>query len=106
MASFQSQVPAATLKEALAAPRLNRDMAEAAKPMPNFKSTPGGPNDTPLTFWATWTLDSRPRRIALLLDDAQEEYRSLMPPRVLSRLCDLVAAARAAGAVSLWSHRR
>ncbi|EOD14092.1 hypothetical protein EMIHUDRAFT_451855, partial [Emiliania huxleyi CCMP1516] len=30
-----------------------------------------------------------------------EEYRSLMPPRVLSRLCDLVTAARAAGAVSL-----
>ena len=76
MASFQSQTPAVTLKEALAEPRLNRDLEEAAKPMPNFKSTPGGPNDTPLTFWATWTLNSRPRRIALLIDDAQEEYRA------------------------------
>ena len=60
-AYFQSQSPALTLKEALAAPRLNRDMDEAAKPMPNFTKTAGAPNDMPLTFWATWTLPSRPR---------------------------------------------
>ena len=78
--AFQSQIDALVLKEALSKPRKNRDMVEAAKPMPNFKCTPGGPNDTPLTFWATWTLPSRPRRIALLLDDAQEEYRAYAEP--------------------------
>jgi nicotinamidase-related amidase len=100
--SFQSQVPAVTLKEALAAPRLNRDMAEAAKPMPNFKSTPGGPNDTPLTFWATWTLDSRPRRIALLLDDAQEEYRSYAAP-IIDNMAKLVEVFRAKDCPIMWS---
>lgn len=75
MAYFQSQAPALPLKEALAEPRLNRNLTLAEEPMPNFRSTPGGKNDTPLTFWASWTLKSRPRRIALLLDDAQEEYR-------------------------------
>ena len=74
--AFQSQVDAKVLKDALSEPRVNRDMREAVKPMPNFSSTPGGPNGTPLTFWANWTLESRPRRIALLLDDAQEEYRA------------------------------
>ena len=29
----------------------------------------------PLAFWASWDLNDRPRRIALLLDDCQEEYR-------------------------------
>ena len=71
MAFFQSKKPALNLKEALEEPRENRDMNLAKEPMPNFSSTPGGPNGCPLTFWASWTLNSRPRRIALLLDDAQ-----------------------------------
>ena len=50
-------------------------MDEALKPMKNFKSTPGGPHDMPLSFWASWNLADRPRRIALLIDDSQEEYR-------------------------------
>ena len=102
MAFFQSQVPAKTLQEALAAPRLNRDMDLAKEPMPNFRSTPGGPNDCPLTFWATWTLRSRPRRVALLLDDAQEEYRAYAAP-IISNLAKLVAAFRARGAPVVWS---
>lgn len=101
-AYFQSQQPAKTLKEALSEPRLNRNMAEAAKPMPNFKSTPGGPNDTPLTFWATWTLPSRPRRIALLLDDAQEEYRAYAEP-ILDNMAMLVKTFRAKGCPIVWS---
>jgi hypothetical protein len=42
--------------------------------MPNFSSTPGGPNDTPLAFWAVWELGSRPRRVALLMDDVQVDF--------------------------------
>ena len=64
-----------TLKEALKKPQKNRDMDKALKPMKNFKSTPGGPHDMPLSFWASWNLADRPRRIALLIDDSQEEYR-------------------------------
>ena len=64
-----------TLEEALEEPRKHRDMRIAHEAMPNFKSTPGGPNDCPLSFWASWELNSRPRRVALLLDDVQEEYR-------------------------------
>ncbi|MDA3937867.1 MAG: cysteine hydrolase [Spirochaetia bacterium] len=64
-----------TLKEALQEPRKNRDMDQALMPMENYSSTPGGPNDQPLSFWASWNLKDRPRRIALLLDDCQEEYR-------------------------------
>lgn len=65
-----------TLKEALAEPQLtHRDMKLALEPMPNFKSTPGNKNDVPLSFRASWELNSRPRRIALLMDDCQEEYR-------------------------------
>ena len=101
-AHFQSQESALVLKEALAEPRLNRDMAEAAKPMPNFKSTPGGVNATPLTFWATWTLNSRPRRIALLLDDAQEEYRAYAEP-IIGNMSSLVEVFRAKECPIVWS---
>ena len=65
-----------TLEEALSQPQLkHRDMKIALEPMPNFKSTPGNKNDLPLSFRASWELNSRPRRIALLMDDCQEEYR-------------------------------
>ena len=101
-ADFQSQSPALTLKEALAAPRLNRDMDEAAKPMPNFTKTAGAPHDMPLTFWATWTLPSRPRRIALLLDDAQEEYRAYAEP-IIANMTSLVNEFRAKGCPIMWS---
>ncbi len=66
---------ALTLKEAIIKPCQNRDMGLALKPMENYSKTPGGPNDMPLSFWASWQLADRPRRIALLLDDCQEEYR-------------------------------
>lgn len=65
-----------TLEEALQQSCRHRDMQLATKPMPNHSRTPGGPNETPLAFWAAWDLEDRPRRIALLLDDCQEEYRS------------------------------
>ncbi|MEO1094431.1 MAG: isochorismatase family protein [Cyanobacteria bacterium J06638_28] len=64
-----------TLEEALKQPRKYRDTALALQPMDNHSSTPGGPNGQPLSFWAAWNLADRPRRIALLLDDCQEEYR-------------------------------
>lgn len=102
MASFQSQVPALTLSEALDQPRANRDMQLANEPMPNFKSTPGGPNDCPLTFWANWTLASRPRRIALLLDDAQEEYRPFAE-KIIPNMTKLVDAFRAKKCPIMWS---
>ena len=47
-----SATPALALEAAVSAPRLNRDMALAAQPMPNFSSTPGGANGVPLAFWA------------------------------------------------------
>ncbi len=43
--------------------------------MGNHSKTPV--NQTPLAFWAAWDLNDRPRRIALLLDDCQEEYRPM-----------------------------
>jgi len=64
-----------TLEEAVAEPRKHRDMDLAMEPMHNFSSTPGGPHGQPLAFWAAWELEDRPRRIALLVDDCQEEYR-------------------------------
>jgi hypothetical protein len=64
-----------TLEEALQEPRKHRDMDLALQPMDNHSKTPGGPNGQPLSFWAAWNLADRPRRIALLLDDCQEEYR-------------------------------
>ncbi|CAB9501586.1 Isochorismatase, hydrolase [Seminavis robusta] len=66
-----------TLAEALELEELpHRDKVLAAEPMPNFSSTPNGPNGgLPLSFWAAWQLNDRPRRVALLLDDCQEEYR-------------------------------
>ncbi len=64
-----------TLKQGLQQPRKYRDLDLALQPMDNHSKTPGGPNQTPLAFWAAWDLQDRPRRIALLLDDCQEEYR-------------------------------
>lgn len=96
-----------TLKEALAQPRKHRDMDEALKPMPNYSSTPGQPNELPLSFWASWDLEDRPRRVALLLDDCQEEYRpyagGILPN--LIRLVDTFRAARSTsdGVRIVWS---
>lgn len=65
-----------TLEEALKQPCKHRDRHLAMEPMPNYSETPEGPNKTPIAFWASWDLKDRPRRIALLLDDCQEEYRA------------------------------
>jgi hypothetical protein len=101
-----------TLKEALKKPQKHRDMDLALEPMPNYSKTPGGPNDTPLSFWASWDLADRPRRIALLLDDCQEEYRpyagGILPNLV--RLVDAFRKVRSTSdgvqiAWSAWSRR-
>jgi nicotinamidase-related amidase len=101
-----------TLKEALQQQCKHRDRELALQPMPNYRSTPGGPNDTPLAFWASWDLKDRPRRIALLLDDCQEEYRpyagGILPNMV--KILDAFRAARAESdgvrvAWSAWSRR-
>eukprot|EP00282_Hemiselmis_andersenii_P000686 CAMPEP_0114111454 /NCGR_PEP_ID=MMETSP0043_2-20121206/1863_1 /TAXON_ID=464988 /ORGANISM="Hemiselmis andersenii, Strain CCMP644" /LENGTH=308 /DNA_ID=CAMNT_0001203489 /DNA_START=13 /DNA_END=936 /DNA_ORIENTATION=+ len=102
MAYFQSKTPAITIQEALSKPRLNRDMALAQEAMPNFSKTPGGPNDCPLTFRASWDLKSRPRRIALLLDDAQEEYRPYAA-HIISNMASLVSVFRAKGCPIVWT---
>ena len=96
-----------TLEEALQEPRKNRDMGLALKPMDNYRCTPGGPNKQPLSFWASWNLKDRPRRIALLLDDCQEEYRPYAG-HILPNLIKLVDAFRAAQAKNegiriMWS---
>jgi nicotinamidase-related amidase len=99
-----------TLEEALRQPCRHRDMALALEPMPNFSSTPGGPHGQPLAFWAAWDLEDRPRRIALLVDDCQEEYRpyagGILPN--VKRLVEAFRAARAAhsgsdGVCIAWS---
>ena len=64
-----------TLEEAVSEPRKHRDMDLAMEPMPNYRETLGGHHGQPLAFWAAWDLEDRPRRIALLVDDCQEEYR-------------------------------
>ncbi len=64
-----------TLKEALKQHCKHRNMKLAKEPMPNYSTTPGGYMGMPLSFWASWELADRPRRIALLMDDCQEEYR-------------------------------
>lgn len=101
-----------TLKEALKKPCKNRDMSLTSEPMPNFSSTPGGKNDTPLSFWASWELKDRPRRIALLLDDCMEEYRAYAED-ILPNLEKLVTTFRDTQASqegvcitwSVWSRR-
>ena len=96
-----------TLEEALAEPRKHRDMEQAYKPMENYSSTPGGPHGMPLSFWASWELKDRPRRIALLLDDCQEEYRAYAE-NILPNLKNLVetfkeARSESDGVRIMWS---
>jgi nicotinamidase-related amidase len=86
-----------TLEEAVAEPRKHRDMDLAMQPMHNFSSTPGGHHDQPLAFWAAWELEDRPRRIALLVDDCQEEYRPYAGD-ILPNVERLVDAFRTIGA--------
>jgi len=101
-----------TLKEAVQQPRKHRDMKLAMEPMPNHSKTPGGPNQTPLAFWAAWDLKDRPRRIALLFDDCQEEYRPYAGG-ILPNLTTILDAFRQARkdsdgvciAWSIWSRR-
>src|SRR6056297_614173 len=101
-----------TLEEAVREPRAHRDMALALEPMPNFSATPSGPHGQPLAFWAAWGLADRPRRIALLVDDCQEEYRpyagEILPN--VERLVDAFRVARSGSegvciAWSAWSRR-
>ncbi len=95
------------LEEALQKQRKYRDMELALKPMDNYRNTPGGPNKQPLSFWASWDLQDRPRRIALLLDDCQEEYRpyagGILPN--LIRLVDVFreAQSKSDGIRIVWS---
>ncbi|MFU8840333.1 MAG: isochorismatase family protein [Nitriliruptoraceae bacterium] len=99
--------PVRTLEEALQEPREHRDLALALEPMPNHASTPDGPNGQPLAFWAAWDLADRPRRIALLVDDCQEEYRpyagGILPN--VQRLVEAFRTARAGsdGVCIAWS---
>ncbi|MCC6008615.1 MAG: isochorismatase family protein [Rhodobacteraceae bacterium] len=74
-------------------------MTIATEPMPNFSNTPDGPNETPIAFWAAWDLKDRPRRIALLLDDCQEEYRAYAGG-ILRNIMRILATFRAARAGS------
>ncbi len=95
------------LEEALQRPCKHRDMALALEPMHNFSSTPGGPHGQPLAFWASWYLADRPRRIALLVDDCQEEYRPYAGD-ILPNVKQLIEAFRAArskhdGVCIAWS---
>lgn len=110
MTNADNDIP--TLKEALKMPCKNRDLDLALQPMENYSKTPGGPNDTPLAFWASWDLKDRPRRIALLVDDCQEEYRPYAR-NILPNLIKIMNAFRNARsgsdgvciAWSAWSRR-
>ncbi|TVR26352.1 MAG: isochorismatase family protein [Ilumatobacter sp.] len=95
------------LEDALRQPCPHRDKALAQEPMDNLRTTPGGPQGRPLTFSAAWNLEDRPRRIALLVDDCQEEYRPFagdILPNVI-RLVDAFRVARATsdGVCIAWS---
>ena len=104
--------PIPTLAEAMRSPQKHRERDVAVQPMPNFTCTPDGPNQTPMGFWAAYDLKDRPRRIALLLDDCQEEYRpfagGILPN--LERIVPVFRAARDRGeavqiAWSAWTRR-
>ncbi len=101
------QTPFRTLEEAVAEPRPHRDMSLAAEPMPNYSDTPDGPHGQPIRFWAAWDLADRPRRIALLVDDCQEEYRpyagEILPN--VERLVEAFRVARSGsdGVAIAWS---
>lgn len=56
----------------------------------------------PMKFSAAWTLDSRPRRMALLMDDVQEEYRPFAR-QILPNLVALKNAFQARGCPVVWS---
>jgi nicotinamidase-related amidase len=95
------------LEEALKQPCQHRDVNLALQPMDNFSSTPTGPHGQPLSFWAAWDLNDRPRRIALLIDDCQEEYRPYAG-KILPNIVKLVEAFRTArsqsdGVCITWS---
>jgi nicotinamidase-related amidase len=95
------------LEEALKQPCKHRDKSLALQPMENYSSTPDGPHGQPLSFWAAWNLADRPRRIALLIDDCQEEYRPYAE-NILPNLVKLVDTFRAArsqsdGVAIVWS---
>jgi len=99
--------PIPSLAEALQQPCKYRDKELALTPMENYKKTPGGPHGQPLSFWASWNLADRPRRIALLFDDCQEEYRPYAVG-ILPQLIKLERAFRAAqekseGVRIVWS---
>lgn len=84
-----------TLKESVVEPRLHRvPPAVAMEDMPNFQAL-GETGGVPFEFTASWTLHSRPRRIALLMDDCQEEYRDYAKD-ILSNLELLTKAFRTA----------
>jgi nicotinamidase-related amidase len=95
------------LAEALKQPCKHRDKGLALQPMENYSSTPDGPHGQPLSFWAAWDLADRPRRIALLIDDCQEEYRpyaeNILPNLV--KLVDVFRTARSEsdGVAIVWS---
>lgn len=96
-----------SLEEALKQPCKYRDATLALQPMENYSSTPNGPNGQPLSFWAAWALKDRPRRIALLIDDCQEEYRPYAG-EILPNIVKLVDAFRTArsqsnGVCITWS---
>ncbi|MEO1144347.1 MAG: isochorismatase family protein [Cyanobacteria bacterium J06638_22] len=97
MKNFESS--SLPLEEALKQPRKHRDVTLALQHMDNRSSTPGGPNGQPLSFWAAWDLKDRPRRIALLIDDCQEEYRPYAG-EILPNIIKLVEAFRTARSTS------
>lgn len=104
---MKAEIEIPTLVEALEKPCKHRDKALALQPMENYRKTPGGPHGQPLSFWASWGLADRPRRIALLVDDCQEEYRpyagGILPN--LAKLVDVFRTVRskADGVCITWS---
>jgi len=69
---------------------------EGDLPMRNYKQI------NYLTFEADWSLDSRPRRIALLIDDVQEEYREYAK-EIIPNVKSLVEAFRESAEPIVWS---
>lgn len=86
--------PILTLKEALGQPQKHRvPTVVATQPMRNMTANESHPLGLPMQFRASWQLQDRPRRIALLLDDCQEEYRDFAAD-ILPNLVRLTEAFR------------
>merc|ERR1712194_136340 len=94
----QTRTPLRKIQDVLdeGRPCLNRDMTTALTPVSNR---------LPEGYVCSWSLQSRPRRIALLIDDAQLSYQDCMQQSgAVGNIKELIGAFRDQGCQIAWSY--